>query len=185
MRKFTWPDDIEESTLRQKKVIQTIPVHTEFWRAAHRREIATLVNSIYKDTGGIVAAHWDQTEIKKFDVFVGAGSTNAVAAVNKWIARGDEKSKDAAAWAKLPAFDHAKWYQEELERQEEERLQVFLGPEPEVEEGVPIRVKVRVSMRLDLLIVADFQISSLAVGRMTSSTMRSAPGLPLEMGCKL
>lgn len=77
--------------------------------------------------------------------------------MNEWIARGDEKSKDAAAWAKLPAFDHAKWYQEELERREEERLQVFLDPEPEMEEGAPIRVKVGVTMRLDLPIVADFR----------------------------
>lgn len=142
VRSFTWPDEIEESALRQKKVSQTIPVHTEFRRTTHRREIATLVNSTYKDTGGIVAAHWDQTQIKRFDVFVGAGSKSAVAAVNKWIARGDEKSKDAAAWAKLPAFNHAQWYQEELERQEEERLELFLGPEPEEQEDEPVRVRV-------------------------------------------
>ena len=184
MRSFTWPDDIEESALRQKKVGQTIPVHTEFRRPTYRREIAALVNSIYKDTGGIVVAHWDQTEIKKFDVFVGAGSKGAIVAVNKWIARGDEKSREAAAWAKLPAFDHAKWYQEELERQEEERLQVFLGQEPEVEEGAPIRVKVCVSILLDFLIVTDVQIRLLAVGRTSSSITRFAPGLPLEMSCK-
>lgn len=172
MRSFTWPDDIEESALRQKKVVQTIPVHTEFRRQTHRREIATLVNGIYKDTGGIIAAHWDQTEIRKFDVFVGAGSKGAITAINKWIARGDEKSRDAAAWARLPAFDHAKWYQEELERQEEERLQVFLGPEPEVEEGAPIRVKVRVSMRLGPLIVADIRTSLLPTGRESSPTTR-------------
>jgi hypothetical protein len=142
-RSFTWPNDIEESALRQKKVIQTIPVHAEFRRPTHRREIATLVNSIYKDTGGVVAAHWNQTEIKCFDVFVGAGSKSAIAAVNKWIARGDEKSKEAAAWAKLPAFNHAQWYQEELERQEEERLQLFLGREPKEQENEPVRVKVR------------------------------------------
>ncbi|KAF3040941.1 hypothetical protein E8E12_007922 [Didymella heteroderae] len=140
LRSFTWPNDIEEPALRQKKVIQTIPVHTEFRRPTHRREIATLVNSIYKDTGSIVAAHWSNNEIKRFDVFVGAGSKNAIAVVNNWIGRGDEKSKDAAAWAKLPAFDHTKWYQEELERQEEERRQLFLGPEPEHQEGEPIVV---------------------------------------------
>lgn len=141
-RSFTWPDDIEESALRQKKVSQTIPVHTEFRRTTHRREITTLINSIYKDTGGIVAAHWDQTQIKRFDVFVGAGSKSAIAAVNKWIARGDEKSKDAATWAKLPAFNHAQWYQDELERQEEERLELFLGPEPEEQEDEPVRVRI-------------------------------------------
>lgn len=141
-RPFTWPKDVEEHALRQKKIGQTIPVHPEFRRPTHRREIDTLVNSIYKDTGGIVAAHWEQTQIKRFDVFVGAGTRSAVAAVNKWIARGDEKSKDAAAWAKLPAFNHAQWYQEELERQEEERLEQYLGPEPEQQENEPEREKV-------------------------------------------
>ncbi|KAF2631906.1 hypothetical protein BU25DRAFT_454288 [Macroventuria anomochaeta] len=149
-RSFTWPDGIAESDLKQKKVSQIIPVHAEYRRTTHRREGATLINSVYKDTGCIVVAHWDQSTIKRFDVFVGAGSKSATAAINKWIARGDEKSTDAAAWAKTPAFNHAQWYQEELERQEEERMEYFLGPEPESQEGEPVRVKITMSWPEDL-----------------------------------
>lgn len=184
MRSCTWPDGIEESALRQKKIIQIIPVHTEFQRPTHRREIVTLVNSIYNDTGDIVAAHWDQTEIRKFDVFVGAGSRGAIIAVNKWIARGDKQSRDAAAWAKLPAFDHAKWYQEELERQEEERLQIYLGPEPKAKEGEPILLKVSLSIHLTFVATNNIQVRSVAVGQTSSQTTRLAPELPLVTSCK-
>lgn len=142
VRSFTWPDDIEESALRQKKVKERIPVQAEFQRTTYKREISTFVNSIYTDTGGIVVAHWDQNQIKRFEVFVGPGSKSAIVAVNKWIKRGDEKSKDAAAWAKLPAFNHDQWYREELERREHDRLELFLGPEPEEQEDEPVRVKV-------------------------------------------
>ena len=160
-RKFTWPEGIEESVLRQKKVSCQIPVQAEYRRTTHKRESATLINSIYKDTGCIVVAHWDQSIIKRFDIFVGAGSKNAIAAVNKWIARGDEKSKDAAAWAKTPAFNHAQWYQEELERQENERMEFFLGPVPEAQEGEPMRPKVDYNNAiLGLQLTPIFRLSS-------------------------
>ena len=139
---LTWPEGIEESVLRQKKVSSTIPVQAEYRRTTHRREGATFINGIYKDTGCIVVAHWDQSVIKCFDVFVGAGSKSAIAAVNKWIARGDEKSKDAAAWAKIPAFNHAQWYQEQLEQMEAEKMEFFLGAIPDVQEGEHVRPKV-------------------------------------------
>src|SRR5690242_10864341 len=142
-QKFTWPEGIEESVLRQKKVTCTIPVHGEFRRITHRREGTTFVNSIYNETGCIVVAHWDQQTIKRFDVFAGAGSQNAVVAVNKWIARGGEKSKDSSAWAKTPAFNHDKWYQEQLERNEDERMEFFLGPVPDAQPGDPVRESVR------------------------------------------
>ena len=141
-RSFTWPEGIEESVLRQKKITCTIPVYAEHRRTTHRIEGTTLINNVYKDTGCIVVAHWDQSTIKRFDVFTGAGSKNAVAAINRWIARGDEKSKDSAAWAKTPAFNHAQWYREQLEQIEDEKMEFFLGPIPDVQEDEPVRPKV-------------------------------------------
>lgn len=101
-----------------------------------------MINSIYNETGCIVVAHWDQQIIKRFDVFASAGSKSAIAVINKWIARGDEKSKDAAAWAKTPAFNHSQWYQEQLEQMEDERMEFFLGPIPDEHDGDPVRERV-------------------------------------------
>lgn len=142
IQSFSWPKGIEESVLRQKKVTCTIPVQAEFRRVTHRREVETLVHGIHNETGCIVVAHWDQQTIKRFDVFASPGSKNAVGAVNKWIARGDQKSKDASAWAKTPAFNHAQWYQERLEQLEDERMEFFLGPIPDDQEGDPARERV-------------------------------------------
>lgn len=141
----SWPSGIEASVLGQKKVSCTIPVHAEYRRTTHRRDCATLLDGIYKDTGCIVVAHWDQLTIRQFEVYAGAGSKGAVAAINKWIARGHEKSTDSAAWAKLPAFNHAQWAQDAFERDEEDRMEFFLGPVPDAQEGEPVRPKVSLS----------------------------------------
>ncbi|KAJ4986899.1 hypothetical protein SVAN01_07577 [Stagonosporopsis vannaccii] len=150
LRLFTWPKGVEESVLRQKKVTCTIPVQAEFRRTTHRREADTFVNSVYSETGCIVVALWDRQTIKRFDVFAGAGSQNAVNAINKWIARGDERSKDASAWAKTPAFNHTQWYQDQLEREEAERMEFFLGPLPNEQEGLPMRESIIVDWPEDL-----------------------------------
>lgn len=136
-RKFNWPDGVDESVLRQKRVTCTIPVHGEHRRATHQNEGRTLINSVYRDTGCIIVAHWDQHVIKQFDVFAGPGSRNAIAAINKWIARGDERSKDSSAWAKTPAFDQEQWDQELLARMEDEQAEIYLGPMPDAQEGDP------------------------------------------------
>ena len=80
--------------------------------------------------------------IKRFDVYAGTGSKDAVATLNKWIARGDQKSRGSSAWAKTPAFNHDQWHQEQLELLEEERMEFFLGPIPDAQEGEPMRPKV-------------------------------------------
>lgn len=142
-RKRTWPDGIEGSVLAQKTVIRQIPVHAEHRRATHQAEGRTLVNSIYGDTGCIVVAHWDQQSIKCFDVFAGPGSVNAIAAINKWVARGDEKSRESSAWAKMPAFNQEQWLQEQLERIEDEQTDMYLGPVPEAQNDESMRSTVK------------------------------------------
>lgn len=141
-RLTSWPTGVDEALFRPKKVAHKIHVHAEFRRITHRREGTSLIDGIYKDTGCIVVAHWDQSRIERFDVYAGPGSKSAVAAINKWIARGDQKSKESSAWAKTPAFNQAQWYQEKLEQMEEEQMEFFLGPIPEVQGGEPMRPKV-------------------------------------------
>lgn len=145
LRPISYPNGVDESTLRQKKVYCTIPVNAEYKRETHRREGTILVDSVYNDTGCIVVAHWEQSTVKRFDVYAGAGSQSAVATINRWIARGEQKSKDSSAWAKTPAFNHAQWYQEELERREEERMEGFLGSVPDMREDEPVWPKVSIS----------------------------------------
>jgi hypothetical protein len=138
----SWPTGVEESVLGQKKVSYRIPVHAEYRRATHRREGAILIDSIYNDTGCIVVTYWDQSTIRRFDVYAGAGSKSAVAAVNKWIARGGRKSKESSVWANTPAFKQDQWCQDQLELREEETMELFLGPIPNMQEGEAIRPKV-------------------------------------------
>lgn len=141
-RSISWPNDIDESILKQKKISCTIVVQKEYQRTTQRREGAALISSIHKDTGCIVVAHWGQSAIKRFDVYAGTGSKNAVATINKWIARGDQKSRAPSVWAKTPAFNHGQWHQEQLELLEEEKMEFFLGPIPDFQEGEPVRPKV-------------------------------------------
>lgn len=138
----SWPRGLTLSDIKSRPISNTIHVHQEFRRSTHHREGDNLINSVYKETGCIVVAHWEQRSIKRFDVFGGSNCSNAVAAINKWIARANEKSTDAAAWAKMPAFNHDEWYQEILQQEEEEHSERFLGPVPAVQEGEPMRQKV-------------------------------------------
>ncbi|UPX10798.1 uncharacterized protein EKO05_0001437 [Ascochyta rabiei] len=150
-RQISWPTSVQESTLRPKKVSCTIAVHAEYRRGTHRSEGATLVDSIYKDTGCVVVAYWEQSTIKRFDVYPGAGLTDAVAAINKWIARGAQKSKESAVWAKTPAFNQSQWYQDQLELLEQERMELFLGPVPDTRENEAVRPRITIDWPEDLL----------------------------------
>ncbi|KAF9696079.1 hypothetical protein EKO04_006091 [Ascochyta lentis] len=151
VRTISWPTGVEESILRQKQVSNTIPVHAEYRRATHRREGATLIDSIHKETGCIVVAHWDHSTIKRFDVYAGTGLKSAVAAINKWITRGDQKSKESSAWAKVPAFNQAQWCQDQFELEQEEKMGLFLGPVPDMQEGEAMRPKITLDWPKDLL----------------------------------
>lgn len=142
LRPISWPNDVDEATLKQKKISCTILVQREYQRTMRRREGAALVDNIYKDTGCIVVAHWEQSKIRRFDIYTGTGSKNAVAALNKWIDQVDQKSRGPSAWVKTPAFNHDQWHQEQLGLLEDERMEFFLGPIPDVQEGEPARSKV-------------------------------------------
>lgn len=131
---ITLPNGIEPSALRDKKVTSTIQIQPELRRETVRRECENLINSIYSDTGGIVVAHWNRQTIKHFDVYAGAGSKKAIAAVNDWINRGDVKSKDSAAWPKIGSYCPAQWIQGYLAEEEEQRAAFFLGPIPDRED---------------------------------------------------
>jgi hypothetical protein len=141
--KPSWPQGVPESDIKQKRIACKIPVHAEYRRPTHRREGETLVNSVYKETGCIVVAHWQQQFIVGFEVLAGPNSNNAVAVINQWIAQGNEKSKDSSAWAKMPAFNIDGWYQQQLQQQDNERRERFLGPVPNVQEDEPERLKVK------------------------------------------
>lgn len=183
LRPTTWPEGIDEAILKQKKISSHITVHAEYRRETYRREGATLINGIYRDTGCIVMVHWEQTKIKHFDVYAGAGSKKAVAILNTWIAQGSQKSKDSSAWAKTPAFNHAQWYQEQLEQMEDESLEYFLGPTPEVQEGAPVRPKVRI---FDWPGKSQLTRNSRSrsTGPKTCSSKMSHPESHLAMRCK-
>jgi hypothetical protein len=139
----SWPQGVLESDIKQKKVACKIPVQPEYRRPTHRREGDTLVNSVYKDTGCIVVAHWQQQYIAGFEVLASPNSSNAVAAINHWIARGNEKSKESSAWAKMRAFNVDDWYQQQLQQQDNERRERFLGPVPNAQEDEPERLTVK------------------------------------------
>ena len=139
----SWPQGVPESDIRHKKVAYKIPVQPEYRRPTHRREGDNLVNSVYNETGCIVVAHWQRQFIVGFDVLTALNSSNAVASINQWIARGDEKSKESSAWAKMPAFKFNDWYQQRLQQQDNEFRERFLGPVPDVQEDEPERIKVR------------------------------------------
>ena len=102
-----------------------------------------MANSVYKDTGCIVVAHWQQQFIVGFDVLTGPNSSNAVASINQWIAQGNEKSKESSAWAKMHAFKFDNWYQQQLQQQDNELRERFTKPVPDVQEDEPERLKVR------------------------------------------
>ncbi|OSS49695.1 hypothetical protein B5807_06148 [Epicoccum nigrum] len=150
--KPSWPQGVPESDIKQKRIACKIPVHAEYRRPTHRREGETLVNSVYKETGCIVVAHWQQQFIVGFEVLAGPNSNNAVAVINQWIAQGNEKSKDSSAWAKMPAFNIDGWYQQQLQQQDNERRERFLGPVPNVQEDEPERLKIVVHWPRDLLV---------------------------------
>lgn len=139
----SWPLGLQESEIRHKKVACKIPVQPEYRRTTHLREGVTLVNSVYKDTGCIVVAHWQQQFIVGFDVLTGPNSSNAVASINQWIAQGNEKSKESSAWAKMHAFKFDNWYQQQLQQQDNELRERFTKPVPDVQEDEPERLKVR------------------------------------------
>ncbi|KAJ4361164.1 hypothetical protein N0V95_002133 [Ascochyta clinopodiicola] len=150
-RPMSWPTCVEESAFRPKKVSCPIAVHAEYRRDTHRSEGATLVDSIYRDTGCIVVAFWEQSTIKRFDVYAGADLKGAVATINKWISRGDQKSRESSVWAKTPAFNQDQWYQGQLELKEQERMELFLGPVPDTQEGEALRPRITVDWPEDLL----------------------------------
>ena len=149
--KLSWPQGVLKTDLNQKKVACTIPVHLEYRRPTHPREGDTLVNSVYKDTGCIVVAHWQQQSIDHFDVYPGSNHSNAVAAINRWIARGNEKSAESSAWAKMRAFNFDDWYQQRLQQQDNELRLRFLGPVPDVQEDEPERQKVKFLRYVELI----------------------------------
>ena len=126
----------DPNALKNKKPTKVIPVPPEFRRLCHAVERNTLVNDIKTSTGCTVIPQWDQGRVYQFGIIgTGAGLEKAVRRLNEWIASAHVKSKDASAWAKMPAFDPNKWYYEKVEEMEQQHKQIFKGPIPDVAEG--------------------------------------------------
>jgi hypothetical protein len=114
-----------------KKPNRTVTVPLEYQRQTLTRERDTLVNDVQVETNCHVDPHLDQGKIKSFDIY-GAGSNlnKAVARINEWISNAHTKSRESAAWAKLPAYDANKWHYDRVEEKENESKQRFKGPVP-------------------------------------------------------
>jgi hypothetical protein len=126
----------DPNVLKNKKPNKIIPVPPEFRRLSHAAERNTLVNDIKTGTGCTVIPQWDQGRVYQFGIIgAGQGLEKAVRRINEWIATAHVKSKDASAWAKMPAFDANKWYYDQVQELEQQHKQVFKGAIPEVVEG--------------------------------------------------
>ncbi|CAI6238966.1 unnamed protein product [Periconia digitata] len=69
--------------------------------------------------------------VTKFEIFgSGSGVNKTHQEINTWIRRPDPKSVHSAAWAKLPAYDENKWYDEQLRERDALRKQAFKGEPP-------------------------------------------------------
>ncbi|RMZ69122.1 dna polymerase v family and armadillo-type fold domain-containing [Pyrenophora seminiperda CCB06] len=123
----------DHNVTKLKKPNKVIPVPLEFQRRTQIGEGDILVNEVKTDTGCELIPLWDKgkTRIYEFGI-VGAGSglEKAVRYINEWIFKARSKSTEASAWAKTPAFDPNKWYQNEIEEMERHRKQKFKGPLP-------------------------------------------------------
>ena len=119
-----------------KKPNKVIAVPHEFRRHMWTRERDALVHDIKISTGCDICIHLDQSVISQFELFgSGASLEKAVRHINQWITKAPTKSKDSAAWAKMPAFDPDTWYYNQVEAMEAERKQQFKGPIPTTVEG--------------------------------------------------
>jgi hypothetical protein len=124
------------NVLKNRKPNKVIPVPPEFRRLSHARERENLVNDIKISTGCIVEPEGEQGRIHQFGIIgAGAGLEKAIRHINEMISNTHIKSKDAAAWAKIPAFDANKWYYEQVADMEQRLKQVFKGPLPKAAEG--------------------------------------------------
>jgi hypothetical protein len=123
---------IDQNVLKGKKPNKIVSVPLEFRRPSYSRERNLIVNDVKTSTGCDVVLHWnyqrdhDQGIIYQFDIFgTGAGLERAIRHVNQWILKAHSKSKDSAAWAKMPAFDPDKWYSEQIGEMEYQRKKGF------------------------------------------------------------
>jgi hypothetical protein len=122
--------------LKNRKPNKVISVPPEFRRLSHTREHENLVNDIKISTGCIVILQGEQGRIYQFGIIgAGAGLEEAIQYINGWISNAHIKSKYAAAWVKMPAFDANKRYYEQGAEMEQRHKQRFKGPIPEAAEG--------------------------------------------------
>ncbi|KAF2131619.1 hypothetical protein P153DRAFT_336064 [Dothidotthia symphoricarpi CBS 119687] len=136
-----------------RKPNKVIPVPLEYRRKTLARERDVFVRDLEVKTGCEVELHWDQGRITQFDLFgSGAGVEKAVRHINQWISNAHVKSREAASWAKTPAFDANKWYYEEIEAMELEHKQKFKGPVPDASEDARQLLRATVDWPEDLSI---------------------------------
>ncbi|KAF1835518.1 hypothetical protein BDW02DRAFT_548101 [Decorospora gaudefroyi] len=124
------------NALKGKKPNKSIPVPSEFRRDMHVRERDMLVDEIKNKTGCTITPQLDHGRIYQFGIFgAGAGLEKAVRHINDWISKAHNRTKDSSAWAKMPAFDAKKWYDNQIGEQVQQHKQIFRGPISEAPEG--------------------------------------------------
>ncbi|KAF2746488.1 hypothetical protein M011DRAFT_85036 [Sporormia fimetaria CBS 119925] len=126
-----------DSARKPTKVIQVAP---EYAPALHPADVKRQCAFFKEETGADVNPVMRGSKVASFQFFGSGQSVDAaVAAVNKWMADVRPKTGASAAWAKMPAFDHAKWYQEQVAQKDAERREQFKGEAPP---GLEYRVTV-------------------------------------------
>ncbi|KAA8625044.1 hypothetical protein TUN199_02461 [Pyrenophora tritici-repentis] len=122
----------DQNVPKLKRPNKVIPVPIEFRRRSQLRERDIIVNDVKTATGCEVIPQWDNGRIQEFGIVgSGAGLDKAVRYINEWISKGNTRSAESSAWAKMPAFHSGNWHYEEAEQRERERKQQFKEPVPE------------------------------------------------------
>ncbi|KAF2706849.1 hypothetical protein K504DRAFT_385688 [Pleomassaria siparia CBS 279.74] len=135
-----------------KKPNRVITVPQDFGSRYNHRDLKRIISSWNISPDCEVVPYSQNGKLVRFGIF-GAGSKldETVRAVNKWIEHAMTKSTASSTWAKLPAFEHNKWYESMLREDENERKQKFKNPKPEEGEYIDQVFQVEVEWPQELL----------------------------------
>lgn len=128
---------IDPDKYKDKKPNKVIPVPPEYRRQTLGREGANLIYDIRVGANCHVVLQWDKPPafggryIIAFEIYgAGADVERGVSRINQWIFQAHVKSRDASAWAKIPAYNPDDWYYQQIEAKQNARKALFRGPVP-------------------------------------------------------
>ncbi|EFQ89709.1 hypothetical protein CFE70_002210 [Pyrenophora teres f. teres 0-1] len=122
----------DQNVPKLKRPNKVIPVPIELRRRSQPRERDIIVNDVKTATGCEVILQWDNGRIQEFGILgSGPGLDKAVRYINEWIFKGNTKTAESSAWAKMSAFNNDNWHYDKIEQLERVRKQQFKEAVPE------------------------------------------------------